>query len=98
MFNSMPILDPDFNITYMMALILNYWLNNAHVEKGRPLCLKPLEEQYPYLNIAGSLQYSRMYILSFFRRAKKPKNDLCGTDDFLGEPGNFMCTYDILFL
>ena len=35
---------------------------------------------------------------SFYRRAEKSQNDVCGTYDFLGEPGKFMCTYNILFL
>ena len=34
---------------------------------------------------AGSLQYVCTF-LPFYSRAKKRKNDLCGTYDFLGEP------------
>ena len=33
-----------------------------------------------------------------YMRAEKPKNNVCGTFDFLSEPENFMCTYNILFL
>ena len=39
-----------------------------------------------------------MYIFVILQGAKKLKKDVCGTYDFLGETGKFMCTYDILFL
>ena len=45
----------------------------------------------------GVLVRTEEIFSSFYGRAENLKSDVCGTNDFLGEPENFMCTYDILF-
>ena len=69
----------------MVAGRPNFWPTEQTFLIWAIVNLKLLRIKKASVYFAWSVQYSRIYILPFYRRGEKLNNEVCGTYNFLGE-------------